>query len=152
MPQRYYSVDQVAGLLGLHVRTVRGYVRDGRLRASRVGRQYRITGEDLAAFTGAPAPTEATAGGTGARRQAEVSGIVRIDAISPAEANRVSTTVLAAIHNRRGAPLRVESVYDEERAVLKVIVLGDLADTAELLRIIHALTGDEDHESDEDPR
>ncbi|AKG42853.1 helix-turn-helix domain-containing protein [Streptomyces xiamenensis] len=155
MPQRYYSVEQVAGLLGLHVRTVRGYVRDGRLRASRVGRQYRITGEDLAAFTGAPAPTEATpggTGGTGARRQAEVSGIVRIDAITPAEANRVSTTVLAAIHNRRGAPLRVESVYDEERAVLKVIVLGDLADTAELLRIIHALTDDENHESDEDPR
>ncbi len=155
MPQRYYSVEQVAGLLGLHVRTVRGYVRDGRLRASRVGRQYRITGEDLAAFTGAPAPTEATpggTGGTGARRQAEVSGIVRIDAITPAEANRVSTTVLAAIHNWRGAPLRVESVYDEERAVLKVIVLGDLADTAELLRIIHALTDDENHESDEDPR
>ncbi|MGW7295123.1 helix-turn-helix domain-containing protein [Streptomyces xiamenensis] len=152
MPQRYYSVDQVADLLGLHVRTVRGYVRDGRLRASRVGRQYRITGEDLAAFTGAPAPTAATGGGTGARRQAEVSGIVRIDAITPAEANRVSNTVLAAIHNRRGAPLRVESVYDEERAVLKVIVLGDLADTAELLRIIHALTDDEDHESDEDPR
>lgn len=152
MPQRYYSVDQVADLLGLHVRTVRGYVRDGRLRASRVGRQYRITGEDLAAFTGAPAPSAGTVAGPGARRQAEVSGIVRIDAITPAEANRVSNTVLAAIHNRRGAPLRVESVYDEERAVLKVIVLGDLADTAELLRIIHALTDDEDHESAGDPR
>ncbi|MEU8263779.1 helix-turn-helix domain-containing protein [Micromonospora sp. NPDC048999] len=40
--QLYRSLDQVAGLLGLHVRTVRGYVRDGRLRAARVGRQYRI--------------------------------------------------------------------------------------------------------------
>ncbi|MGW1655980.1 helix-turn-helix domain-containing protein [Streptomyces atratus] len=42
----------MAGLLGLHVRTVRGCVRDGRLKATRVGRQRRITREDLEAFTG----------------------------------------------------------------------------------------------------
>jgi DNA-directed RNA polymerase specialized sigma24 family protein len=31
MTQQYYSVDQVAELLGLHVKTVRAYVREGRL-------------------------------------------------------------------------------------------------------------------------
>ena len=36
--------------------------------------------------------------------------------------------------------LRVETVYDEERAVLKVIILGDLAPTAELLRLINLMT------------
>ena len=40
--QEMYSVEQVADLLGLHVRTVRGYVRDGRLKAVRIGKQYRI--------------------------------------------------------------------------------------------------------------
>jgi len=49
-----YSVDQVASLLGLHVKTVRGYVRDGRLKAVRIGKQYRITREDLEAFAGQP--------------------------------------------------------------------------------------------------
>lgn len=57
MPQQYYSVDQVAELLDLHVRTVRGYVRDGRLKATRIGKQYRIAREDLEAFTGRPAPS-----------------------------------------------------------------------------------------------
>ena len=51
-----YSVEQVAELLGLHVRTVRGYIRDGRLRAVRIGKQYRIARADLDALTGRPAP------------------------------------------------------------------------------------------------
>ena len=52
MPQELYSVEQVAEILGLHVKTVRGYVREGRLKAVRIGKQYRIAAEDLAAMTG----------------------------------------------------------------------------------------------------
>ncbi len=52
MTQELYSVEQVAERLGLHVRTVRNYVRDGRLKAVRIGKQYRIAREDLDALTG----------------------------------------------------------------------------------------------------
>ncbi|MEV8388407.1 MULTISPECIES: helix-turn-helix domain-containing protein [unclassified Streptomyces] len=133
MPQQYYSVDQVAELLDLHVRTVRGYVRDGRLKATRIGKQYRIAREDLEAFTGRPAPSS----------HAEASVIVRIDEIGPEAAIRLTNTVMAAIaHGQDGGErLRVETVYDEERAVLKVIILGGLESTAELLKIINALIG-----------
>jgi len=37
MPQDLYSVEQVADLLNLHVRTVRNYVRESRLKAVRIG-------------------------------------------------------------------------------------------------------------------
>jgi excisionase family DNA binding protein len=52
--RRGLTVRQVADLLGLHIKTVRGYVRDGRLKATRIGTSYRITRTDLAAFTGGP--------------------------------------------------------------------------------------------------
>ena len=52
MNQQLYSVEQVAESLGLHVRTVRNYVRDGRLKAVRIGKQYRIARADLDALTG----------------------------------------------------------------------------------------------------
>ena len=42
MDQDLYSVEQVAEQLGLHVKTVRNYVRDGRLKAVRIGKQYRM--------------------------------------------------------------------------------------------------------------
>lgn len=132
---QYYSVEQVAELLGLHVRTVRGYVRDGRLRATRIGKQYRIAAGDLAEFTGAPAPVPAAA-----RRHAEASTIVQIDAIDTAEAARLANTLMAAVAGPRdGSPLRIQTLHDEQRSTLKVVILGELADTAELLVIVNAL-------------
>jgi excisionase family DNA binding protein len=137
-----YSVEQVAESLGLHVKTVRGYVRDGRLKAVRIGKQYRIAAGDLEEFTGRP--VAASARETAQRhRHVEVSSIVQIDAISPEAMGRLTTTVMAAVGGRSSgdAPLRIETVYDEERASLKIIVLGDLGTVADLFKLIDTLAG-----------
>ena len=142
MSQELYSVEQVAERLGLHVRTVRNYVRDGRLKAVRIGKQYRITRADLEALTGGPAP--APARDAARHRHVEVSSIVQVDAIEPDLADRIGTLVLSAAKAPRegGDPLRVQTVYDAERARLKVVVLGGVGATAELLRLIDALMED----------
>lgn len=137
MPQELYSVEQVASRLGLHVRTIRNYVRDGRLKAVRIGKQYRIAREDLEAFTGTSAAALAV---DESSRHVEASSIVHIDAIDRAGADRISTHVMGALNQSGIGRLRVETVYDEDRAVLKVIVLGDLAPTADLLRLINLMT------------
>jgi excisionase family DNA binding protein len=134
MPQELYSVEQVASRLGLHVRTIRNYVRDGRLKAVRIGKQYRIAREDLEAFTGTSAAALEVDERT---RHVEASSIVHIDAIDRAGADRISTHVMGSLNQSGIGRLRAETVYDEDRAVLKVIILGDLAATAELLRLIN---------------
>ncbi|MEU5213146.1 helix-turn-helix domain-containing protein [Streptomyces sp. NPDC020742] len=133
MNDRYYSVEQVAEQLGLHVRTIRSYVRDGRLAAVRIGKQYRITQEDLEAFTGRPVPAPPRES-AGRKRHTEVSSIVQIDAVSRATADRLTTLLMSsATHHRPGEErLRIETAYDEERARMKVIVLGGLGETARL--------------------
>ncbi|GGO01893.1 helix-turn-helix domain-containing protein [Micromonospora parathelypteridis] len=130
-----YSVEQVADRLGLHVRTVRGYIRSGRLRAVRIGKQYRIAASDLDALTG-QAPAAATAGG-----QAEVSSIVQIDGVDRAAADRLGTLVLTSANTShdQANPLRVQTVHDEERHRMKIIILGDPAATAELLHLLDAV-------------
>ncbi|WBB76520.1 helix-turn-helix domain-containing protein [Micromonospora sp. WMMD1128] len=132
-----YSVEQVAALLGLHVRTVRGYIRAGRLRAVRIGKQYRIARADLDALTGRPATATPSA--------AEVSSIVALDGVDRAAADRLATLVLAGVntHPDPDRPLRVQTVHDEERQRMKLVILGDLAATADLLRLLDAvLDGD----------
>lgn len=42
--------EQVAGILQVHVLTVYGYIRRGKLDAVRLGRNYRIIPEDLTRF------------------------------------------------------------------------------------------------------
>jgi excisionase family DNA binding protein len=134
--KQLYSTEEVAEQLGLHVRTVRGYVRDGRLQAVRVGKQYRITREDLEAFVGAPVtdPPEVRR-----HRHVDVSTIVEIDAVSPETAHRVTTLLTAMRTHPADQPLRVETVYDEERARMKIIILGGLADTRHLLEYTQAV-------------
>jgi excisionase family DNA binding protein len=134
MSEEMYSVEQVADRLGLHVRTIRSYVRDGRLKANKIGKQYRIAASDLQALTGhAPYP-----GPVRRERHSEVSSIVEIDAISPETVSRVTNLLLAA-GNSRGQheePLRIETIYDAERARLKVILVGAIDTTASMLKVI----------------
>ena len=42
--------EQVAGILQVHVLTVYGYIRQGKLDAIRLGRSYRIPPQDLEQF------------------------------------------------------------------------------------------------------
>lgn len=136
MSKQLYSAQEVAEQLGLHVRTVRAYLRDGRLRAVRIGKQYRITREDLEAFSGSPLtdPPEARR-----HRHVEVSSIVEIDAVSPETAHRISTLLTGASTHPGDQPLRVETAYDGERARMKVIILGGPADTKRLLEYVQAV-------------
>ena len=139
MPNDLYSIEQVADLLGLHVRTVRNYVREGRLKAVRIGKQYRIGGADLEALTGHPiaAPQPVPR-----QRHVEVSSVVQIDAIGPDDASRVSNMLMAAAKGRDEGDdsLRIDSIYDRERGRLKVILSGGLGTSAGLLRMISVLT------------
>ena len=127
----FYSVEQVADLLGLHVKTVRGYVHDGKLKATKVGKQYRITSEDLAAFTG-----QSVLG-----RHIDVSSIVQIDDVDFATMSKISGMIMAVVSTPyEGERLRVETIYDRDRASLKVIVVGGLTRTADLLKFIKTIS------------
>ena len=132
-----YSVDQVAERLGLHVRTVRGYVRDGRLKATRIGKQYRIGREDLEAFTGHPVGLSERET-VRRQRHVEVTSIVQIDAISPEAADRMVKTLAAAAEGRAEG-LRVESLYFDDLGRLKLILVGDLAAVSQAFALVELL-------------
>jgi excisionase family DNA binding protein len=138
MASELFSVEQVAQRLGLHVKTIRGYVREGRLKATRIGKQYRIARADLEAFTGQSAGDLAPVRRT---RRADVSSIVDIDAISRESVMRIANALGAAAKSRPESdpPVRIDTIYDEERAHLKVIVTGTLSTGAILLQFLTAL-------------
>ena len=144
MSQEMYSVEQVAQRLGLHVRTIRKYVRDGQLTAVRIGKQYRITRADLETFTGQPTPQTAQEAAR-RRRSVEVTSIVQFDAIDRNTAGRISTMLTASVSGPRDDSdrINIQTGYDEERASMKVVLLGGAASVAELLRLIGMLTEEE---------
>lgn len=146
-----YSVGQVADRLGLHVRTVRGYIRTGRLPAVRIGKQYRITRADLEALTGQPEPARPAD-----VTPVEVSSIVQIDGVDRAAADRLGTLVLAGVNTNHDAehPLRIQTIHDKERNRMKIVILGGAAATADVLHLLEAVLGGDNglltRESDDD--
>jgi excisionase family DNA binding protein len=133
-----FTVEEVAERLNLHVKTVRRYIRDGRLKAKRIGKEYRVARADFEAFAGSGDAAEEPVPRT---RDVTASSVVDVDAISPKESDRITTMIMAALNARRGEPdlPRVDSIYYPERARLRITITASPLLTSELLRMIHAL-------------
>ena len=137
MKKDLYSITEVAELLGLHVKTVRNYVRNGRLKSTRIGKQYRIARADLESFTGASI-TPASA--LKVPRALEVSSTVQIESINPADSSRLTNALVgAAKGNQEQQPLRVDALYYPDRDRLKIFVTGSVDATAAILKMVEHL-------------
>jgi excisionase family DNA binding protein len=135
--QDLFTPEQVATKLGLHVKTVRRYIRDGELKAVKVGKRYRVTATALEEFSGVPLQSGATA----QRPFAEASAIVSIDELTREAADRLTTLVVGVAQGRRDTndPLRVEATYYPDRKRLKVVCSGEIVTITHMLALINTL-------------
>jgi excisionase family DNA binding protein len=141
MEEPVYSTEQVAERLGLHVKTVRSYVREGRLKAVRIGKQYRIAAADLATMMGRPVSSFDQSVVRKVRR-AEVYTIVEVDAVSPELSGRVTNMLLGAAGSNdhsEDVPTQIKAIYDAARGQLKLILIGNIETTAALLKMVNTL-------------
>lgn len=138
LAKQLYTVDEVAGRLELHVKTVRRYIQQGKLPAKRIGKEYRITRSALDEFAGATEPRQQNVPRT---RQVIASSIVDIDAISAEDSQRITTFVMAGLNARRGEGdfPRVDSLYDTERGRLRIMITANPQLTSDLLLTIDTL-------------
>jgi len=141
-PAEYLSIEQVARRLQLHVRTVRTYVRSGRLKAVRVGKQYRIAPRDLAAFTGvqvAASPADSVL----RRRHTEMIAVVQIDVIDNEESVRITDAVRSGVQGWFWPHARLQflPLYDHDRKRLKLILAGDLLGISNIIETIQLFAG-----------
>jgi excisionase family DNA binding protein len=135
---RLYTAEEVAELLNLHVKTIRRYVQDGRLKARRIGKEYRVTRADLEAFAGDTLAAETPVAET---RHVIVSSVLDASAVRPEDAHRITTMVMASLNSRRGEGdfPRVDTIYYEEQAKLRITITANPVLTCELLRMVNAL-------------
>jgi len=43
LEEKFYTIDQIADLLGMHHKTIRKFINEGKLGARKVGKQWRIS-------------------------------------------------------------------------------------------------------------
>ncbi|HEY7237470.1 MAG TPA: helix-turn-helix domain-containing protein [Gemmatimonadaceae bacterium] len=137
-----YTAEDVAARLNLHVKTIRRFIREGKLPAKRIGKQYRITRAALDEFAGTSHADDRAVPLT---RRIIVSSILDVDAISPEESDRITRMVMAGLNARRGAgeSSRVDSLYGASACRLRIMITGDPALSCDLIRTINALAESE---------
>lgn len=127
----FHTVEQVAERLGLHPKTVLRFIREGRLRATRVGKSYRIVASDLDAFAGVDASAAS-------KRTVRVTSILEVSDLGLERAQTIATFLSAAIMSSeaRPDPIQLTTAFDQAARLLKVVVIGSPADTAQLLQLV----------------
>lgn len=130
MSEQLLTVEQAAEALGLHVKTVLRYIREGKLPATRLGKGYRIARTQLDAFAGIAKPPEAS--------EARATSVVDVPDITLERVGRLTRLLQAAALSGDGtAPrLHLETIFDPERSTLKVIIIGSPTDAGQLLEML----------------
>jgi len=99
MQEKYYTVDDVCNMLGMHSKTIQRYIREGKLRAVKVGKAWRISGHDLSLFMEG-SNSKAAAVQPGTQRKILVSSVVDIDVASMDEAMNISNMLTASLNTK----------------------------------------------------
>jgi excisionase family DNA binding protein len=134
MSEEVYTVEQFAERLKLHKKTVLRFIREGRLRAVKVGKSYRILRTDLEAMTGVVRGSRDSA--------ARVTSIVDIPDVEPALAQHLARALPAVRMGQEAPPepMSLDVAYDTVRKHLKIVIVGSPADTASMLRMVQVLS------------
>lgn len=130
MTAEFLTVEAAAHLLQLHPKTILRFIREGRLRATKVGKQYRVMRSDLDSFAGSAAPND--------ERDARATTIVDIPNVDPPFVQRLSAVLLGAAKGKEpsGAPISIDIAHDREHRSVKVILIASPADAAMLLKLV----------------
>jgi excisionase family DNA binding protein len=150
MDKEFMTIDEVAEMLSLHSRTIRRHIDAGKLKAIRVGGEWRIRRGDLEAFmSGTETARELSdawtsqavdflEGRTVYPGKVRVCAIVDCDFADPAEAGRISTTLLDLINRRApDAPkAKFQYAYDAGTGRGRFILWGNPAFIAQNMELL----------------
>ena len=99
MNELYYNVEQIAQMLNIHPKTIQRYIREGKLRATKIGKSWRVSGHDLSRFTeGANIASDESTVGHSAKERTRASSVIDISVIGKDEAIRIINSLTAAMN------------------------------------------------------
>lgn len=156
MTDKFYTIDQVAETIGVHHKTVRKFIAEGKLKAAKIGKQWRITAYDLDSFMGnnyrkdeneSHAEMELVDFSTinnedkSIRNQISVSTVIDIKDLKPDEYRRISNMLLAVM-NSNDIKMKESTInikyYPKEDSV-KIMLWGSVEFVKEMLDLVTIL-------------
>lgn len=142
MVEKYYSVEQIAEMIDMHPKTIQRYIREGRLKAQKIGKAWRVTGHDLSTFaegTDGVAVRETSPGLQAIVRSAmgniKVSMVIDIPVRNSSEAGEVVNWLNAVLNSRTPeyGYASMTSQYIEPERIIRIMLWGSPASMATIM-------------------
>ncbi|GMQ56559.1 helix-turn-helix domain-containing protein [Vallitalea sediminicola] len=159
MENKFYTVDQVADMLKIHPKTVRKYVREGKLRGTKVGKQWRVTGHDLSLFMEGEENivpenfhevthdySVSSDKSSNGNDKISVSTVIDIVVKNKDEVDRISNTLVAVMNSKdpEYGNSTINIQYIEKSHKLRVMLWGTIYFTETLLSCVSVLIENND--------
>ena len=159
MEEKFYTIDQIAEILGMHHRTIRKFITEGKLRANKVGKQWRISGHDLSLFmednnvnikSNNKLENEKIEFSTGdidsnnKTNKINISTVIDINEVDMDDHKRISNMLLALMNSKDSkiSNSTINIKYYKNDKNLKVMLWGDIEFTNVMLDFISTIIDD----------
>jgi len=145
----FYNVEQISQMLNIHPKTVQRYIREGRLRAAKIGKSWRVTGHDLSMFIEGSNLSSGQKPGTGASEErVKASSVIDIDVDNKDEAIRIINTLTAAMNVKppEYGHSSMHAQFLETEYKVRVTLWGNIKLMSVIINAIEALTGQYEEE------
>jgi len=129
MLEQFYSVEQIAQMLNIHPKTIHRYIREGKLRATKIGKGWRITGHDLSLFTEANANTSPEKSVLlPVQERVKSTSVIDIRVINKDEAYQIINSLNAAMNEKPSeyGEASLASQYIESNLTVRLTLWGNL--------------------------
>lgn len=140
MEHTYYSVAKVAQMLDIHEKTVQRYIREGKLKASKIGKAWRISGHDLSIFMGGnDAPIKSTSTEKPAQRKITVSSVIDINVQNMDEAMMLINMLTAALNSKPAemGKSTMNAQFIEPESKVRVMLYGNVEFTENIMWVLN---------------
>ena len=158
MENKFYTIDQVAEILGIHHKTVRKFIKEGKLNANKLGKQWRISPLDLERFTKMEDSIDESEAisydeeielsnndlNFEVKNEIKVSSVIDLEGIDSDEYSRISNMLLAVM-NCKNDSLQKNTInikYSKNVNRLRVMLWANINTTKEVLDVIEMLRED----------
>lgn len=141
MNRDYYTVDQISNMLNIHPKTIQRYIREGKLRAAKIGKGWRVTGHDLSIFIENDRQ-EKPASGKRSERNIIASSVIDINVDGKEDAIRIMNTLSASLNSKPPEYGRssMQSQYIERENMVRITLWGGIRFMAIMMDTVTALT------------
>jgi len=139
MDKDYRTVEQISELLNIHPKTIQRYIREGKLRAIKVGKSWRVSGHDLSVFMEG---NNVNSVNSKAERTITASSVIDIPTNGKEDAMRV-VNLLTAAFNAKPSELSktsMQSQYIEHENMVRIMLWGDIRFLSAIAEMILTIT------------